>query len=85
VIDAYRGVAESPTRTCEDASRIVDESREMDFIRKALEDKGLDPIWAKLFAAFGVLMYTRGRRSVPSPRRRRHEVIAKEHAIGRNS
>lgn len=41
-------------------SRIVDDSQELDFIRKALEDKGLDPIWTKLIAEFGALMYTRG-------------------------
>jgi hypothetical protein len=41
-------------------SRIVDESRELDFIRKGLEDKGLEPIWAKLIAEFGALMYSRG-------------------------
>jgi hypothetical protein len=62
MVDDNLGVAESPPQVG-DGVRIVDESREMDFIRKAIEDKGLDPIWAKLIAGFGALMYTRGGRS----------------------
>lgn len=56
------GDAESP-QVRDGVSRSVYESREMDFIRKAMEDKGLDPIWAKLITKFGELMYTRGGRS----------------------
>ena len=43
------------------ANRVVDESLELDFIRKGLEGRGLEPIWVKLIAEFGALMYVRGR------------------------
>jgi hypothetical protein len=63
MIENYRGVAQHRKQVREGVSRIVNESAEMDFIRQALEDKGLDPILAKLIAEFGALMYTRGHRS----------------------
>lgn len=62
-INRYLSGAESPKQPFEGVIRIVDESREMDCIRKVIEDKGLDPIWETLIAGFGALMYTRGRRS----------------------
>jgi hypothetical protein len=72
MIDDCVSVTQSPKQAPKDVSKIVGESREMDFIRKALEEKGLEPIWATLITRFGALMYTRGRRSsVPTFRRDR--------------
>lgn len=49
------------------ARQTVDASPRMYEIRKAIEDKGLDPIWIRLIAEFGSLMYLQGRLSSRRP------------------
>ncbi len=51
----------------EDVGGIVDDSAEMDLIREAIDEKGLDPIWVRLISQFGVSMYARGRDASTPP------------------
>lgn len=67
MVDDYFGVVEYPRQV--PVNRLVDESLEMASIRKAIDDKGLDPIWVTLITQFGALMYKRGRLSVSPPPR----------------
>jgi hypothetical protein len=60
MVDDYFAVVEFPKVP---VNTLVDESLEMASIRKAIDEKGLDPIWALLISRFGALMYTRGRLS----------------------
>jgi hypothetical protein len=67
MVDDYFTVVEFPRQVPVDT--LVDESPEMASIRKAIDEKGLDPIWATLIAQFGALMYARGRLSSSPPPR----------------
>jgi hypothetical protein len=75
MVDDYFGVVESPGQV--PVNRLVDESPEMASIREAIDNKGLEPIWATLIAQFGALMYTRGRLST-SPLFRPVRVVSKK-------
>ncbi len=54
---------ESPDQIQEIARQTVDASPRMYEIRRAIEAKGLDPIWVRLISEFGSLMYVQGRLS----------------------
>lgn len=47
----------------ETARQAVDASPMMDEILRAIEAKGLEPIWGRLISEFGTMMYTQGRLS----------------------
>ena len=47
----------------EAARQIVNDGRAMADIRRAVEDRGLDPIWVQLILEFGTMMYLEGWRS----------------------
>ncbi len=66
MVDDYFAVVEFPKVP---ANSFVDETPEMASIRKAIDEKGLDPIWAILISRFGALMYSRGRLSASPPPR----------------
>jgi hypothetical protein len=67
MVDDYFSVVEFPKQV--PVNTLVDESPEMASIRKAMDEKGLDPIWVTLISRFGALMYTRGRLSASPPPR----------------
>lgn len=51
-------------RNAQEAARqIVNDGRAMADIRRAVEDRGLDPIWVQLILEFGTMMYLEGWRS----------------------
>jgi hypothetical protein len=53
----------------ETARQAVNASPLMDEIKRAIEAKGLEPIWVRLIEEFGTRMYSQGRRSrAPSSR-----------------
>jgi hypothetical protein len=50
----------------ETARQAVNASPLMDEILRAIEAKGLEPIWGRLIEEFGTLMYTQGRLARPA-------------------
>jgi hypothetical protein len=47
----------------ETARQVVNASPLMDEIKRAIEARGLEPIWGRLIEEFGTMMYSQGRRS----------------------
>lgn len=60
--------SKSEERLLDNMDRIVDESSQLDSIRKLIDEKGLDPIWLHLIRRFGSIMYLEGLRAPQSSR-----------------
>jgi hypothetical protein len=62
-MSASEDVRDDERNVQEAARQIVNDGHAMADIRRAVEDRGLDPIWVQLILEFGTMMYLEGWRS----------------------